>query len=130
MTFASLCFRCVVVHGLRIHSPGLSSAVHPFVWFVMNFASSCIRSSGLSRTSHHRVSAALLFMTFPSIRLVCHDFRIHSSGLSSAVHPLAWSVVRRASVRLVCHELHIVMYPFTRSAMIFTSPHIRSPGPP
>ena len=35
--------------------PGLSSAVHPFVWFVMNFV---------------------------SVRLVCHELRIRSSGLS------------------------------------------------
>ena len=38
----------LVCHGLHIYSSGLSSAVHPFVWFVMDFTSSCIHSSGLS----------------------------------------------------------------------------------
>ena len=35
MTFASLCFRCVVVHGFHIHS----SAAHPFTWSVVRHAS-------------------------------------------------------------------------------------------
>ena len=53
-----------------IYSPGLSSAVYPFVWSVMNFI---------------------------SVRLVCHDFRIYSSGLSSAAHPFVWFVMNFVS---------------------------------
>ena len=35
MTFASLCFRCVVVHGFHIRS----SVAHPFTWSVVRHAS-------------------------------------------------------------------------------------------
>src|SRR5699024_12569130 len=63
-----------------------------------------------------------------AVLLLCPEPHIYSPGLSSAVYLFTWFVMNFTSVRLVCHERHIVMYPFTWFAMIFTSPRIRSPG--
>ena len=103
--------------------PGLSSAVHLFVWFVMNFISSRIRSSGLSWTSYHHASVRLvchelhIVMNFTSIHLVCHGRHIRSSGLSWTSHLFVYS-----------SGLSWTSYLFVWFVMNFASSCIYSPG--
>ena len=128
VTFASLCFRCVVVHGLHIYSPSLSWTSHLFVanftsvrhglrirllWtlhpFVTNFTS--------VRHELHIVMYPLCccsWFSHLSIHLFCHELRIR----------LSWTSHRRVSIHLVCHELRIrssATHPFVWFAMNFAS---------
>ena len=76
MNFTSVHLAC---HEFRI-------IAHLFVWFVMNFAS-----------AHLFVWSVVCRV---SIRLVCHELRIYSPGLPSAVHPFVWFVMSFASSRI------------------------------
>ena len=94
------------VTSVRLVCHELHIIAHPFVWFVMNFAS---------------IRLFVWFvMNFISIRLVCHELRI-------IVYLFTWSVMGVTSVRLACHELHIVMN-FTSIHLVCRPPCIRSSG--